>query len=97
MPMPEDVPEEMVKVMTAFMDIGWVLPLTGAAEVLAGILILIPKFRALGTIMLFPIIVGILLTHIVNEPSGMPMAIVLFAIELWLIVEHKDKYMPMIS
>ena len=96
-PMPEDMPAELVKVMGAFMEVGWLLPLAGIIEVLAGLLIIIPKFRALGAIMILPIIVGILLTHTVNDPQGLPMALILTAIELWLIIDNKDKYMHMIS
>lgn len=97
MPMPEDMPESMTKLMTAFMQIGWLMPLIGVVEIIGGALFITNKFRALGAIMIFPVMVGILLTHIINAPSGMPIAIVLMAINLWVIVENRDKYLPMIK
>lgn len=96
MPMPEEMPENMLKLMNAFMEIGWLMPLVAVAEIAGGILFTIPKYRALGAIIIFPVMVGILLTHIFNAPSGLPLAIVLIAINIWIIIENRDKYLPMI-
>jgi len=41
--------------------------------------------------------IGILLTNIINAPSGLPIAATLFAINLWVIIENRAKYMPMIK
>ena len=97
MPMPENLPEKMMKLMNAFQEIGWLMPLVALVEITGGILIMVPKLRALGAIIIFPIIIGILMTHIINEPSGLPMAIVLLAINLWVIFENRKKYLPMIQ
>ena len=97
MPMPKDMPESMTKLMTAFMQIGWLMPLIAIAEIVGGILFIIPKYRALGAIIIFPVMIGILLTNIINAPSGLPIAIVLFAINVWVLVENRAKYLPMIK
>ncbi|HEX8426827.1 DoxX family membrane protein [Hymenobacter sp.] len=96
MPTPTDLPEKMQKVMAAFMEIGWLMPLVGAVEIIGGILFIIPKFRALGAIIIFPIVIGILLTHITVVPSGLPIALVLLAINLWVLFENRQKYLPMV-
>jgi len=95
-PVPEDLPENMKRVNDAFMEIGWLLPLVGAVEILGGILFIIPKTRALGALVILPIMVGILLTHIIIMPSGLAMAIVLMAINLWVIHENREKYLPIL-
>ena len=97
MPMPKDLPESMVKAMAAYMEIGWLMPLVAVAEIVGGILFITPKYRALGAIIIFPVMVGILLTHIIMAPSGLPIALVLSAINLWVIFENREKYMPMIK
>lgn len=97
MPMPKDLPENLMKVMTAFMEIGWLMPLIAIAEIVGGLLFITNKFRALGAIIIFPVLVGILLTHILIAPSGLPIAIVLLGIELWVIIENREKYLPMIK
>lgn len=95
MPMPENLPEKMLKAMNAFMEIGWLMPLVGAVEVLGGLLIIIPKTRALGALMIFPIMVGIVLTNIVQDYSGLPIAGVLSAILIWIMYENREKYAPL--
>ncbi len=97
MPAPKDMPESMMKVMGAFMEIGWLMPLVGLAEVVGGVLFMIPKYRALGALIVFPVVIGILLTNILSAPSGLPMALVLMAINLWVMIESREKYLPMIS
>ena len=96
-PIPNDLPESMIKLTAAIKEIGWLLPLIGFAEIVGGILFITNKFRALGAIIIFPVLVGVVLTHIFNAPSGLPIAIVLLGIELWVIIENRDKYLPMIK
>lgn len=97
MPVPKDLPEKMVAVWKAFDTIGWLMPLVGAAEVVGGILFIIPKTRALGAIVIFPVMIGILLTNGFQAPEGLPLAVVLLAINIWVIIENRRKYVPMIS
>ena len=97
MPMPKDIPEPMLKVMGAIMQISWLLPLVGVIEIVGGLLFIIPKYRALGAIIILPVMTGILLTNIINAPSGLPIALVLFAVNLWVIIENRQKYLPMIQ
>jgi len=95
-PMPDDMPEKLLELTGALAKIGWLMPLVAGVEIFAGILFMIPKVRALGAIMMFPIMVGIMLTHTLTDTSGFPVAIVLFAINVWVIVENREKYLPMI-
>ncbi len=97
MPMPKDMPESLMNLMQAFMQITWLMPLIAVAEIIGGILVITNKYRALGAIIIFPVMVGILLTHIINAPSGLVIALVLFAINLWIIIENRAKYLPMIK
>jgi|SRR6476469_8867252 len=96
MPVPKDMPQNMMKLTAAFMTIGWIMPLIGIAEILGGIFFIPGKYRALGAIIIFPIMLGILLTSIINAPSGLPLVLVLLAINLWVIIENRAKYLPMI-
>jgi len=95
MPVPEDLPEELMRIMGAYMEIGWLLPLVGVVEIVGGLLFMTNKYRALGAIIILPVMTGILLTHIINAPSGLPIALVLFAILLWAMYENRAKYAPM--
>ena len=96
MPPPDDMPENLQRAMGAFMEITWLMPLVGLVEVIGGVLIIIPKVRALGAIIILPVMIGILLTNITVAPSGLPIALTLFAINLWVIFDNREKYLPMV-
>jgi uncharacterized membrane protein YphA (DoxX/SURF4 family) len=96
MPPPTNVPEELLQMFGSMMQIRWLMPLLGAVQVLGGVLLIIPRFRALGAVVISPVIAGILLTHLTIAPEGLPFALGLFAIVIWLIVENREKYLPMI-
>jgi uncharacterized membrane protein YphA (DoxX/SURF4 family) len=96
MPMPKEMPEKMVKVGTAFMEIGWLMPLVGAMEIVGGLLLIFARTRALGAIIIVPVLTGILLANISMAPSGLPIVFALIAIILWVIIDNREKYLPMI-
>lgn len=96
MPMPKDMPEKMMKAFGAFTEIGWLMPLVGMAELVGGILIIIPKTRALGALIIFPVMVGIFLTNIVQDKSALPLVITLSAILGLVMYEDREKYLPML-
>jgi uncharacterized membrane protein YphA (DoxX/SURF4 family) len=97
MPLPKDMPDKMVKVGMAIAEIGWLMPLVGVFEVIGGLLLIIPKTRALGAVVLVPILTGILLANISMAPSGLPIVFALIVILAWVIIENRAKYLPMIQ
>ncbi|MBB2950555.1 MULTISPECIES: DoxX family membrane protein [Sphingobacterium] len=96
MPMPKDMPEKMINAGKAFMEIGWLMPLVAFGEITGGLLLIFSTTRALGAVILTPILTGILLSNITTAPSGLPIALVLAAIVLWVIIENWHKYLPML-
>ena len=97
MPMPKDMPDKMVKVGMAFAEIGWLMPLVGVFEVVGGLLLIFPKTRALGAVILVPILTGILLANISMAPSGLPIVFALIIVLAWVIIENRAKYLPMVQ
>ena len=97
MPAPKDMPDKMVKAVMAFVEIGWLMPLVGTFEVIGGLLLIIPRTRALGAVVLVPILTGILLANISMAPSGLPIVFVLIAVLAWVIIENRAKYLPMVQ
>ena len=95
MPMPENMPEETLRDFQAMKEIIWLMPLLGLTEIIGGLLIIFLQKRALGAVILFPIVVGIVLTHVFVDMSGLPMAIVVAAILGWIIYENRDAYEPL--
>lgn len=96
MPMPELTPEQM-ELFGAMAKLTWLMPLVGAVEVVGGLLFMFPKYRALGAIIVLPVMVGIVLHNAVFEPSGLAIALPFFLINLWMIADNWNKYKPMIG
>jgi uncharacterized membrane protein YphA (DoxX/SURF4 family) len=96
-PVPDDLPAPVLEAMTAFMQIGWVLPLVAVVvEIAGGILFIIPRFRALGAIMILPVMAGILLFHLVQAPENILMALIFAGINAWAIAEDWRKYQALV-
>ncbi len=95
LPMPDDLSEEALNMFSALMQLGWLMPLIAVAEIVGGLLIIIPQTRALAAVMLTPVMVGILLHHF-TLGEGYPIPLIMTAILVWVIVENWQKYLPMI-
>ena len=96
-PVPDDLPENMVNLMKALMAISWLMPLIAVVEIIGGVLFITNRFRALGALITFPIMIGIVLTHVINAQSGLPLVFCLLAINLWVMFENREKYMPLVK
>jgi uncharacterized membrane protein YphA (DoxX/SURF4 family) len=96
MPVPDNLPPKMVKVMQAFNQIEWLMPLVGAAEVVGGLLLIFRRTRPLGALVLTPLLVGILLANFSMAPSGLPIVVILIAVVAWVIIDNREKYLPII-
>jgi len=96
MPMPE-MSEEMMQIIGAFMTIKWIFPLVAIIEIIGGALIAIPKTRALGALVILPVMVGIFVHHLVLDMSTIGIVLVLLSINIWAIVDNWNKYKPMIE
>ena len=96
MPMPE-MTESAGALMYAFVQSGWMMPLVAIVEIVGGALLIASRFRALGAIILLPILIGMFLFHAVLDPAGVIMTVILLAINGWIIAENFNKYLPMIQ
>ncbi len=85
------------KVGEAIGTIKWIIPLAGFIELVSGLLIIFPKTRTLGALMIFPVLIGILVHNATFMPEGLVIAGVLFLIEIWILVDSKEKIMQLIA
>jgi len=61
-------------------------------EISGGLLLLSGRFTALGLTLVGPVIVNILFFHTFLDPSGLPMAIVLAVLGLFLLGVHRHSF-----
>jgi putative oxidoreductase len=98
MPVPK-LSEVEMKLFAAFGEIGWLLPLVGTVEIIGGLLFIFPKTRALGAIVILPVMVGIVLHNAYRVPTsaGITISLVLFLINIWILADNSKKYKALIS
>jgi len=94
-PVPE-MTSEMQKIGEAFMTIKWLMPLVAAIEITGGLLFIFPKTRALGAIVILPVMVGIIVHHSVHMPEGLAIPGIMFLINIWMIYDNRHKYKALV-
>lgn len=97
LPPPEAMPEEVMNDFQAMIEIVWLIPLIAITEIVGGLLVIIPKTRALGALVILPVMTGILMVHFIVDPSGLPIALPLAAILVWILIENRQKYRVLIG
>ncbi len=95
MPKPEML-DAAKATMRALVESGWIWEMIGISQIIGGILLMIPRFRALGSIVLLPVNIGIFLFHLIQDaPERMPMSIMILAINIWFVYDCRKKYKPL--
>ena len=87
-PLPQGVTGEYLH---AFFASGYVYVISGF-QVLGGLLLLIGRFVPLGLTILAAIIVNIWAFHLLMAPEGLPPAVVVTILELFLVWSYRDRF-----
>ncbi len=95
MPYPP-MPEAATNFMGILAD-SYIWPIVAICEIVGGILLIIPKTRALGAIILVPIMIAILFFHVSLDPHSTWMIAIMWGILGWIIFENREKYIGLIE
>lgn len=95
-PVPPNMPEKLMAFMNGLMASGYFFPLLKGTEVVCGLLLLIGAFVPLALIVLAPIILNIIMVHTVLDTSGLPVAIIIAALEIYLAF-FAEPYAPIVK
>jgi putative oxidoreductase len=87
-PFPQNLAGEYLH---AFVASGYIYAI-GGLQVIGGLLLLIGRFVPLGLTILGAIIVNIWLFHLLMAPEGLPPAILVTVLELFLVWRHRDAF-----
>ena len=95
-PMPEQKPSLATDFSKALMASHYMY-VVGFLQVAGGLLLLIGRYVPLGLMLLGPVIVNILLFHIFLEPTGLPMAIVVSVLALFLLWRYRANFAGLVK
>src|SRR6188508_1154732 len=95
-PMPPQEPSLATDFSKALMQSHYMYVI-GFLQFIGGLLILIGKYVPLGLTLLGPVIVNILLFHIFLEPKGLPMALLVSALALFLLWRYRANFAGLVK
>jgi putative oxidoreductase len=97
-PPPEvTMPEEALAFVTALVNSGYLMQLIALTHLIVGLLLLINRFVPLALALFAPFIVNSIVFHLFLERSGLPMALVFLALELYLAWVYRAAFRPMLA
>ena len=97
-PQPEVVlPERAMAFTIALVESGYMMQLIGATHLVVGVLLLVNRFVPLALVLFAPFIVNSIAFHLFLERSGLPMACIFLALELYLAWVYRAAYRPLLT
>ncbi|HEY8089195.1 MAG TPA: DoxX family protein [Polyangiaceae bacterium] len=76
---------------------GYMIPLLKGTEVLAALLLLSGRFVPLALTVLAPVLVNIVAFHLFLAPAGLPLPLVLVALEVFLAWSYRSVFAPVLN
>jgi len=76
---------------------GYIMNFVKAIELICAIAFLSGRFVALANVVLFPIVINILMINLLHMPDGAPIAIAVFAAQVFLFYAYRHKYADVVS
>lgn len=92
----EPMSKGAIALMTGFMESGYMMPLIMGTQLLVGVLLLANRLVPLALALIAPVVVNILAFHIFLAPSGLVMAVIVLALELYLAFAYRRYFCPML-
>src|SRR4051794_22457533 len=96
LPTPPDLPPKLVAFMTGIMATGYFFPFLKITEIICGLLLLSGAFVPLALVVLAPISINIFLVHAFLAPSGLPLAILIGLLIIYLAF-FSEPYSPIVK
>jgi hypothetical protein len=89
------LPEGAMAFVGALLKSGYMFPLIAGTQLIVGVLLLANRFVSLALVLFAPFMVNSIAFHIFLERSGLAMAGVFLAAELYLAWVYRDAYRPL--
>ena len=91
------MPDDLLAFFNGIMKSGYLFQLLKGTEVAVGVLLLINRFVPLALVLIAPVVVNIVAVHLFLDRSGLPVALVVLACELYLAWAHRKAYRPLLA
>src|SRR5258706_15869951 len=95
-PMPP-LPEGLARDFMTALFVGHYLYVVGALQVVGGLLLFTGRWVPLGLTIVGPVIVNIVCFHVLMAPAGLPMAITVSALAVFLLWRHRGNFAGLVK
>lgn len=97
-PQPETpLPEDVMAFIGALMKTGYMMQLIAVTQLIVGALLLANRFVPLALVLIAPFLVNAIAFHIFLEPSGLVMAGIFAALEIYLAWAYRKAYASLLT
>jgi uncharacterized membrane protein YphA (DoxX/SURF4 family) len=93
LPQPPTLPDFAV----ALAKTRYMFPLIMGTQLIVGVLLLSKHFVPLALVLIAPVVVNIVAFHVFLDRAGLPLAMVVLALEVYLIWAYRSAYRPMLA
>ena len=90
-------PQPALAFFGALFATGYMLPLIMGTQLLVGVLLLANRFVPMALILIAPVIVNIVAFHVALAPAGLPLALVVLALELVMAWSYREAFRPLFA
>jgi hypothetical protein len=91
------LPEGAMVFVGALVQSGYMMQLIAATHLIVGVLLVLNRFVPLALALFAPFVVNSIAFHVFLERSGLPMALVFLALELYLAWVYRHAFRPMLA
>ena len=91
------LPERALQFAGALLKSGYFLPMLKGTELVAGLLFLSNRLVPLAVAIIAPVLVNIFAFHLFLAPDGLPLAVILLGLELYLVWTCRSAYRPILG
>jgi len=96
LPIPDFYPPEAISFLESLADTGYINPIIGIIFIIVGLMFVFGMYVALGTILLAPILVNILLFHIFYDLGSIIPGLIFSLLNIFIAYTEWDKYKPLL-
>jgi putative oxidoreductase len=98
MPLPNpEQPDLAQRFLNILHEGGYFYPILGGVKILTALALFSNRYLPLMLLILFPITLNGVLFHLKMDPMMAPVALVVMALQCYLMYRNREKYMPMLS
>jgi putative oxidoreductase len=92
-----EFPKEAGKLMSAFIDSGYIIQTVGLTQLLFGMALLFNRFIPLALLLFAPVVVNVLLFHLFLDIASIPMAMPVVGMTAFLFTYHKSHFSSLLK